>query len=151
MQSKAKTVEEYCTQVPTLQADAFNKLRTTIKDHISAWFEECMNYGMIGYVVPHSLYPSWYHCDPILPVPFLWLAYQKNAISLYHMGIYADLELLERFTIEFWKVTKRKLDMWKSCIRFKYYDDIPYDLIWKLVSKMDRKTWIALYEKTLKK
>ncbi len=151
MQSQATTVEEYCRQVPIVQADAFSKLRMTIKHHIPAWFEECMNYGMIGYVVPHSLYPAWYHCDTKLPVPFIWLAYQKNSINLYHMWIYADPELLQRFTTAFAQLAKRKIDMWKSCIRFKYYDDIPYDLIWQLVSRMDRKTWISLYENTLKK
>ena len=129
MQSQAKTVEEYCSQVPLDQADAFLTLRDTIKKNLPDGFQECINYGMIGYVVPHSLYSNGYHCDPKLPLPFMGLAYQKNSINFYHMGIYADESLLQRFQSEFPRFSQRKLDMGKSCIRFKYYNDIPYDLI----------------------
>ena len=129
MQSQAKTVKEYCSQVPLDQADAFLTLRDTIKKNLPDGFQECINYGMIGYVVPHSLYSNGYHCDPKLPLPFMGLAYQKNSINFYHMGIYADESLLQRFQSEFPRFSQRKLDMGKSCIRFKYYNDIPYDLI----------------------
>lgn len=151
MQSKATTVSEYCSQCPVDQAGAFLLLRETIKNNLPNWFEECMNYGMIWYVIPHSLYPAGYHCDPKLPLPFMWLAYQKNSINFYHMGIYADEQLLQRFQSEFPHFSKRKLDMGKSCIRFKWYDDIPYNLIGQLVAKITPSQRISLYEISFKK
>lgn len=151
MQSKATTVQEYCSQCPANQAEAFLQLRETIKNNLPNWFEECMNYGMIWYVVPHSLYPVGYHCDPKLPLPFMWLAYQKNSINFYHMGIYADEQLLQRFQSEFPRFSKRRLDMGKSCIRFKWYDDIPYNLIGQLVAKITPSQRITLYEISFKK
>lgn len=110
-------------------------------------FVEELSYKMIGYVVPHFLYPQGYHCDKNLPLPFINLASQKNYVSLYHSGIFADPELLEWFTVEYSKRCKTKLDIGKSCIRLKNMDDIPYDLIGELVSKMDVDRWIELYEK----
>jgi hypothetical protein len=110
-----------------------------------------MNYGMLGYVVPHSIYPAGYHCDPKLPVPFLWLAYQKNSINFYHMGIYADDSLLHWFQSQRPQHSTRKLDMGKSCIRFKHYQDIPYDLIGELVTKMSVEDWVKMYEIQFKK
>ena len=151
MQSKATTVEEYCSQCPANQVEAFLQLREIIKKNLPDGFEECMNYGMLGYVVPHSLYPAGYHCDPKLPLHFMGLAYQKNSINFYHMGIYADEQLLQRFQSEFPHFSKRKLDMGKSCIRFKWYDDIPYELIGQLVTKVTSSQRIALYEKSFKK
>ena len=145
------TVQDYCNHVPVHQADAFFKLRETIKTNLPDGFEECMNYGMLGYVIPHSLYPAGYHCDPKLPLPFMWLAYQKNSINFYHMGIYADQKLYDRFQSEFPHFSQKKLDMGKSCIRFKWYDDIPYDLIRQLVSKTSPSQWISLYEQSFKK
>ena len=150
MQSQATTVSEYCSQCPATQADSFLKLRETINKNLPDGFEECINYGMIGYVVPHSLYPQGYHCDPKLPLPFMGLAYQKNSINFYHMGIYANESLLQRFQSEFPSFSKRKLDMGKSCIRFKYYDDIPYELIEQLVWKITTSQRISLYTKSLK-
>lgn len=151
MQSQAKTVSEYCLQCPANQADAFLKLKETIKNNFPEGFEECMNYGMLWYVVPHSLYPAGYHVEPRLPLPFIALAYQKNSINFYHMGIYVDEALLQRFQSEFSRCSKRKLDMGKSCIRFKRYTDIPYDLIGQLVSKISPSQWISLYEQSFKK
>lgn len=151
MQSLATTVSEYCSHCPTNQADAFGKLREEIKKNLPDGFEECMNYGMIGYVVPHSLYPAGYHCDPRLPLPFMGLAYQKKSINFYHMGIYADQKLYDRFQSEFPRFSQRKLDMGKSCIRFKRYTDIPYGLIGQLVAKISPSQWISLYEQSLKK
>lgn len=112
-------------------------------------FEEQISYGHIGFVVPHSMYPNGYHCDPTSPLPFIGLASQKNFIALYHMGIYSDEKLLNWFIEEYPKHAKRKLDMGKSCIRFKKTDDIPYDLIGKLASKITPDQWIATYEKNL--
>jgi hypothetical protein len=105
-----------------------------------------MSYGMIGYVVPKSIYPSGYHCDTKLPLPFINLASQKNFIALYHMGIYADEKFLNWFVNEFPKHTKAKLDMGKSCIRFKKPEQIPFELIAELVSKISVQNWIDLYE-----
>jgi len=127
------------------------KLSKVIKDHLPAGFKEMMNYGMIGYVVPHSIYPSGYHTSPDLPLPFMGIASQKNYIAFHHMGVYADPELLEWFTNEYPKHSKTKLDMGKGCIRFKNPDEIPFDLISELVSKVSVKDWIETYEKKLKK
>ena len=106
---------------------------------------------MIGYVVPLERYPSGYHCAPTQPLPFLNIASQKNFIALYHMGMYARPEILEWFTSEFPKHSKSKLDIGKSCIRFKKPDDIPFDLIGALVQKMSVEDWIGTYESMLKK
>lgn len=114
-------------------------------------FEETMSYGMIGYVVPHSLYPPGYHCTPHLPLPFFNIASQKNFVAVYHMGIYADSGLLQWFLKEFQKHTTAKLDMGKSCIRFKKMDTIPFKLFGELATKVTPAEWIALYEKNYKK
>lgn len=141
------TVEEYIENCPTKQRPYLEKIRQAILKSIDKDFTECISYGMIGYVVPHSKYPEGYHCDPKLPLPFANLAAQKNFIALYHMGIYADQQLLNWFQVEYAKVCQYKLDMGKSCIRFKKYDEIPYDLITELFSKMSANQWIACYEK----
>ena len=151
MQSKSKTPDDYIKELPIERIPYFNKLRETILKHIPKGFEECMAYGMIGYVVPHTLYPTGYHCDPKLPLGFVSIASQKNFISLYHMGIYADPELLDWFVSEYPKHTKTKLDMGKSCIRFKKPDAIPYELIGELMQKMTVKEWIKKYEKLITK
>ena len=148
MQSKSTTPADYLKELPSERLDAFNTLRDTILKHIPKGFEECMNYGMIGYVVPHKLYPAGYHCDPKLPLPFVSIASQKNFIALYHMGIYANPELLNWFVAEYPKHCKTKLDMGKSCIRFKKPDDIPFKLIGELMKKITVKDWIELYEKS---
>jgi Domain of unknown function (DU1801) len=141
------TVEEYIAQLPEDRKAAIEQLRKLIKKQLPKGFQECISYGMIGYVVPHSLYPKGYHCDPKLPLPFLSIASQKNFIALYHMGIYADSRILDWFTSEFPKHSKAKLDMGKSCIRFKKMDQIPFDLIGALAAKMTPQQWIELYEK----
>lgn len=146
MQSQAKSVEEYVNQVPDNHREAINFFRKIILENIPSGFSEQMNYGMIGYVVPHSIYPKGYHCDPKLPLPFLALAAQKNFIAFYHMGIYANPDLLHWFTTEFPKHSKQKLDMGKSCIRFKNVSQIPYALIGELTRKMEVGEWINLYE-----
>ena len=146
MQSKATTVKDYLKELPADKKTAFEELRNTLNNNIPKGFEEQMCYGMIGYVVPHTLYPKGYHCDPKLPLPFVSIASQKNFIALYHMGIYANPALLQWFVDEFPKHSKGKLDMGKSCIRFKKADDIPFKLIKELIKKMTTKEWIELYE-----
>lgn len=151
MQSNSKTPQEYVASVPEDRKIAIEKLRKTIISNLPEGFHEEMSYGMLGYVVPHSLYPNGYHCNPKLPLPFMNVASQKNFIALYHMGIYMDSELLEWFVSEYSKVAKNKIDMGKSCIRFKKTDKIPYELIGELASKMSVLNWISIYENALKK
>ena len=146
----ANSPEEYINQLPEERQDSFNKLRNTIIKHLPLGFEERMSYGMIGYVVPKSLYPAGYHCDPKLPLPFVNIASQKNFIALYHMGIYTDPELLQWFQSEYAQQCKYKVDMGKSCVRFKRMDDIPFDLIAGLMGKMTPEDWINRYESALK-
>ncbi|MNJ84154.1 hypothetical protein D3C87_15970 [compost metagenome] len=150
MQTPGTTPDELINNAPEERKEALNRLRKTILDNLPTGFQECLNYGMIGYVVPHSLYPPGYHCDPKLPLPFLSFTSQKNFIAFYHMGLYANPELLDWFVSEYQQVSKTKLDMGKSCVRFKKPDQIPFDLIGKLVSKVKPEEWITLYEKNLK-
>lgn len=151
MQYKASNVEEYIEQIPDERKEVFSKLRKTILENLPTGFQEAISYGMIGYVVPHSLYPSGYHCDPKLPLPFISIASQKNFIGFYHMGIYAKKELLDWFVSEYPKHCKTKLDMGKSCIRFKKMENIPYNLIAELCTKMTPEEWITLYETNVKR
>lgn len=147
----AQTPDEYVAQLPDDRKAAFSTLRRTIKDNLPDGFEECINYKMIGYVVPHSLYPDGYHCDPKLPLPFINIASQKNFVALYHMGIYAKPDLLDWFVQEYPKHVKTKLDMGKSCIRFKNMQNIPFELIGQLCQKISPKDWIDTYEQNIKK
>ncbi|MEM6298336.1 MAG: DUF1801 domain-containing protein [Bacteroidota bacterium] len=126
------------------------QLRQTILENLPEGFTETISYGMIGYVVPHELYPSGYHCDPKQPLPFMSIASQKSHIALYHMGIYANDELLDWFVEEYPKHMKTKLNMGKSCIRFTNPKKIPYDLLGQLVKKMSVKDWIEAYETSIK-
>lgn len=151
MQIKASNPEEYIGQLPQDRQAAISQLRRVILQHLPKGFEETMSYGMIGYVVPHSLYPAGYHCDPKLPLPFMSIASQKSHIGFYHMGLYADEQLLQWFEDEFPKHSSRKLDMGKSCLRFKNPEHIPYVLLGELVMKMEAEDWIALYEKNYKR
>lgn len=142
------TTQEYINTCPEIQITTLLQIIQIIDEHISSWFEKCMNYKMLGRVVPHSIYPNGYHCNPSLPLPFLNLAYRKSSINLYHMWMYANQALLEWFKSEYPKHCSKKLDMGKSCIRFKYYDEIPYELIRELVRKMSVEEWIAVYKKS---
>ena len=146
MKANGKTVKEILINVPADRAEAFNKLHDVIVKNLPKGFEAGISYGGLGYVIPHTLYPAGYHCKPIEPLPFAGLASQKDSINFYHMGIYADPELMEWFVTEYPKHTKQKLDMGKSCVRFKKMDDIPYKLIGELMKKMSAKEWIAKYE-----
>ena len=148
---KAVTPSEYVNAIDETRRPAFEKLRATIQENIPDGFREAMSYGMIGYVVPLELYPDGYHCDPKLPLPFVNIAAQKNFLALYHMGIYANPELLTWFVEEYPKHCKTKLDMGKSCIRFKKVADIPYDLIAELMQKITMDEWVAAYEANFKR
>jgi len=151
MQYKADSPEDYIVQLPEERQKVVSKIRQTLLENLPKGFEEQMSYGMLGYVVPHSKYPDGYHCDPKLPLPFINLASQKNYVALYHSGIYANAKLYDWFVAKYPKHSKRKLDMGKSCIRFKAMDDIPYQLIGELCTKMTVDEWIALYEKNVKR
>ncbi len=151
MKSDATTIEEYIEQLPKERQEPIRKLHGIILENLSSGFSEEISYGMIGYIVPHSVYPAGYHCDTSKPLPFMSIASQKNFVALYHMGIYAKPELLEWFTAEYPKHCKSKLDMGKSCIRFKKMEQIPYKLIGELVSKMTSEEWISIYEANIKK
>jgi hypothetical protein len=149
MQSKAKTVPEYIDSLPAERKPIIIALRKAILKNLPKGFHEEINYGMIGYVVPHKLYPNGYHVTPELPLPFIGVASQKNHIAVYHMAMSGDL--LNWFLDE-WRVhSKKKLDMGKSCIRFKKPEDVPVDLIGDLASKMTPQQWIEIYEKAIKK
>lgn len=151
MQSSAKTVDEYLESLPEDREKAVKELRSVILKNLPKGFKEEMSYGMIGFVVPHTKYPDGYHCSPELPLPFMNIASQKNFVAIYHMGMYADPKLLNWFTSEYPKHTKQKLDMGKSCVRFKKPELIPFKLIGELASKMTTDDWIKLYEKNYKK
>lgn len=150
MKIEAKNPDDYCKKVPAERRDVFNELRQTVLENLPKGFEETMNYGMIGYVVPKSTYPAGYHCDPDLPLPFMNIANQKNFIGFYHMGIYSDPKLLKWWETNYPKHCKYKLDMGKSCIRFKRMDDIPIKLVGQLVKKVSVKAWIKQYELSVK-
>lgn len=150
MQIKASSPEEYIQQLPEERKETMQALRAIIKKNLPEGFEETMSYGMIGYVVPHSIYPAGYHCDTKLPLPFINIASQKNHIAFYHMGIYADKELMDWFIQEFPKHSERKLDMGKSCIRFKKPEHVTIDLFGELVSRISAKRWIEIYEANIK-
>ena len=151
MKYQSNSPEDYIAQLPEERKEIVEKLKTIISENLPKGFEEGMSYNMIGFYVPHSLYPDGYHCDSKLPLPFISLASQKNFIALYHSGIYAKKELLDWFVDEYPKHAKYKLDMGKSCIRFKKMNDIPYDLIANLCKKMSTDEWIKLYEASLEK
>ena len=151
MQIKADNPEEYISKIPEDRIPYFKKLRQTILDNIPVGFEEQMSYGMIGYVVPKSIYPDGYHCNTSLPLPFANIASQKNFIALYHAGLYADPEIHDWWIAEYPKHCKYKLDMGKSCVRFKKPEDIPFDLIAELMQKLTVLQWINLYETNVKR
>jgi len=151
MQIKATSPDEYLEMIPEDRKEVMSKLRSVIKEKLPFGFQETMSYGMIGYVVPHTLYPNGYHCTPELPLPFMNIASQKNFIGVYHMGVYANKDLLDWFVNEFPKHSKLKLDMGKSCIRFKKPEQIPFELIGELASKMTVEQWITIYESKVKR
>jgi uncharacterized protein YdhG (YjbR/CyaY superfamily) len=151
MTSLKITIESILANVPEERKEAFTKLHQTIVSNLPEGFEPGISYGMLGYVIPHHHYSAGYHCKPSEPLPFASIASQKNSINFYHMGIYSEPSLMEWFVAEYPKHSAQKLDMGKSCIRFKKPDQIPFELIGQLMQKMTAKEWIALYEHNLKK
>lgn len=144
-------MQDYLHALPDDRKEPMGKLLETIRQHLPDGFSESLVSGMIHFAVPHSLYANGYHCNPKQPLPFLSVASQKNFIAIYHMGLYADPELLAWFLAQWPSHAKGKLDMGKSCIRLKKMDDIPYELIGTLCSKMSPSDWISLYEANLRK
>jgi Domain of unknown function (DU1801) len=145
MSSKAELPQDYIDALPEDKKAAIIKLQEMLLVNLPEGFTEVMSYGMLGYVVPHTLYPKGYHCTPKLPLPFIGLAAQKNFIALYYMG-FVDKNTLDWFVSEYPKHCTTKLDMGKSCIRFKKIADIPYSLIGELATKITVNDWITLYE-----
>jgi hypothetical protein len=150
MKSTASNPLDYINSLPAERKEAISKLRDIVIKNLPKGFSEVMNYGMLGYVVPHSLYPNGYHADPKQPLPFMNIASQKNFIAFYYMG-FGNKKILEWFENEYPKHCHTKLDMGKSCIRFKKIDQIPYELIGELVQKITMQQWIEFYEKELKR
>jgi hypothetical protein len=149
MKAVGKTVFDILTSLPEDRVEPFNKLHDVILKNLPKGFEAGISYGGLGYVVPHTLYPNGYHCKPIEPLPFAGLASQKHSINFYHMGIYSDPKLYKWFVAEYPKHSKQKLDMGKSCVRFKKMEAIPYELIGELMKKMTMQDWVDTYEKNL--
>tara|TARA_B110000438_G_scaffold8970_1_gene8914 strand:+ start:2604 stop:3059 length:456 start_codon:yes stop_codon:yes gene_type:complete len=150
MKYESNSVDEYLKAIPEDRREVLTLIRKLLFDNIPSGFEEVLGYGMPAYVVPHSIYPSGYHCDSKLPLPFINFASQKNFVAFYHMGIYAKPELLEWFVGEYPKHCSAKLDMGKSCIRFKKVENIPFGLLADLVTKMTMDEWITIYEEKFK-
>lgn len=146
MKVNGKTIKEILSNLSTDRVEPFNKLHDVIVKNLPKGFEAAISYGGLGYVVPHTLYPAGYHCKPDEPLPFAGIASQKDSINFYHMGIYSDPKLLKWFVTEYPKHSKQKLDMGKSCVRFKKFDEIPYKLIGELMTKMSAEEWIEMYE-----
>lgn len=151
MKANGNTVNEILKNLPADRVEPFNKLHDIIVNNLPQGFEAAISYGGLGYVVPHTIYPAGYHCKPKEPLPFAGISSQKNSINFYHMGIYSDSNLMNWFVIEYPKHCKQKLDMGKSCIRFKKFEDIPYELIGELIKKISVQEWITIYESKFKK
>lgn len=151
MKVEANSIADYFKNIPAERQEPMKRLWQVVTDNIPEKFEPVLSYGMPGFVVPHSVYPDGYHCDPKLPLPFMSIASQKNFVAFYHMGIYSDPELLKWFQDEYPKHVKTKLDMGKSCIRFKKVEHIPYALLGELMTKMSADRWMEIYEAAWKK
>ncbi len=150
MQSKATTPEQFIDELPEDRKAIISAIRKAIRDNLPKGFEEVIGYGMLGYVVPHSIYPGGYHCTPKLPLPFINIASQKNHISIHHLGLYASKPMIDWFTAEWEKHTTKKMDMGKGCLRFKKAEDVPINLIEILAKKMSVEQWIEIYESNIK-
>ena len=145
------SIEKYLNSLPLDRQESVEMIIKTVEDNVPLGYAKIMNYNMPSFVVPHSIYPSGYHVTPDLPLPFIAVASQNTHIGFYHMGLYANPKLLDWFTSEYPKFCKSKLDMGKSCIRFKKIDDIPYELIGTLSRKITTQDWISIYEENIKK
>ncbi len=151
MVSKAITIDDYISELSDERKKIIEKLRISIINNLPKGFEEGMQYGMIGYFVPHKIYPNGYHCNPKEPLPFMSIASQKNSVNIYHMGLYAKKDLYDWFVTEYSKQFSKKLDIGKSCIRFKNEAAIPFEMLEELVQKIAVDEWISIYENTIKK
>ena len=145
------SIKDYINSLASDRKTTITQLINVIEQNIPKGFKKVMNYEMPSFVIPHTIYPNGYHCDTTLPLPFIGVSNQKSSISLHHMGLYADPELLNWFKSEYPKHSNTKLDMGKSCIRFKKFNEIPYELIGILSNKMTVKNWIDIYEQNIKK
>jgi hypothetical protein len=143
------TPDQYVASLPDERRETIAAIRKVINDNLKPGFEEAVDYGMLGWVVPHKLFPAGYHCDPTKPLSYMGLASQKNYISVYSMCLYGGTDLLEWFTNEWLKHSSKKLNMGKGCIRFTKTQDIPLDLIGELASRFTPQQWIEIYENTL--
>ena len=148
MQSKAKTVAQYLSELPEDRREALQAVRAAVLKSLRKGYAEGMQYGMIGYFVPHSVYPPGYHCDPKQPLPFAGLASQKNHMAIYLMCLYSDPKL-EAWFREAWAKTGKKLDMGKSCVRFKKIDDLPLKVIGQVIRRVPVKKFIEQYESVI--
>ncbi|MEZ7867408.1 MAG: DUF1801 domain-containing protein [Paludibacteraceae bacterium] len=151
MTTNPQTCDDYVAGLPADRKIVIEKLRKVLKENLPIGYEEEISYGMIGYVVPYSIYPAGYAVKPKVPLPLINLASQKNHVALYHMAVYAVPGIAEWFEAEYPRHCKTKLDMGKGCIRFKKMDDIPYDLIGELARKVDVQTWIDTYENVVRR
>jgi Domain of unknown function (DU1801) len=149
VQSKAKTVAEYLAELPDDRRKSIEAVRSVILENLDRDFEEGIQYGMIGYYVPHRLYPAGYHCDPRQPLPFAALGSQKNYMSLYLMCIYGDPNELKWFQ-QTWKSAGKKLDMGKACVRFKSLDDVPLDVVAEVIRRVRAANYIEQCERAVK-
>ena len=144
-------IKDYINSLESDRKKTITQLINVIEQNIPKGFEKTMNYGMPSFVIPHSIYPDGYHCDNKLPLPFISISNLKSSISLHHMGLYANSELLDWFKSEYPEHSKTKLDMGKGCIKFKKFNEIPYKLIGVLSKRMTVKNWIDTYEQNIKR
>ena len=149
MKIVAKNPDDYIAQLPDDKREAVVKLREEVLKNLPKGFIECLNYGILGYVIPHAVYPKGYHSDTKLPFPFANIGAQKNFVVFHHLGIYVSPKLLNWFIGEYPKHTDSKLDMGKGCIRFKNPDKIPFKLVGELMRKISAEEWIDQYEKAI--
>jgi hypothetical protein len=145
MKTHAQTVEEYLQSLPADRRAALTSVREVILANLPGGYEECMNYGMIGYVVPHSLYPRGYHCDPKQPLTYACLGSQKNHMAIYLMTVYGD-PATEKWFRQAWQASGKKLEMGKSCVRFKKLSDVPLEVIGQVIARTPVKKYIARIE-----
>ncbi|HYO65007.1 MAG TPA: DUF1801 domain-containing protein [Archangium sp.] len=149
MQSKATTVDQYLASLPADRRAAVSAVRKAILANLDKDYEEGIQYGMIGYYVPHKVFPAGYHVDPKQPLPFAALASQKNHMAVYLMGIYGEPRQ-EKWFREAWAKTGRKLDMGKSCVRFKKLEDVALDVLGEAIRRAPAKAYIQQYESVIR-
>jgi hypothetical protein len=145
MSDSGNPVDEYLASLPEDRSAALQAVRQTILANLSEGYEEGIQYGMIGYYVPHSVYPAGYHCNPKQPLGFAALGSQKNYMTLHLVCVYSDSELSEWFK-DAYQQTGKKLDMGKGCLRFKKLDDLPLEVIGELIRRMPADKWIQINE-----